>query len=108
MMILYSKTAEVEKAQQTEQQQGRINQQNIAADEIKNKDVKQTQVQRSEREDESARIHEQPERKRGKRLGTQAQGGGQEQQEPENEQKQDSQQKKMRLPNEPGQIDIRI
>ena len=106
MMILYSKTADVERAQQAEQQQGRVAQQQISAEEIKSKDVKQTQVQQSPRGDEGGRIHEHPERKRGKRTGTR--GRGEERDEGELENGEEQTQKKFRVSPHGGSIDIRI
>lgn len=77
LMILYSKTADVEKAQQVEQQQGRINNENVTANEVKRKEVEQSKVQESPEEAESGKIREEPERKRGQQDGS----GGREQQE---------------------------
>lgn len=110
MMIMYSKSADVEKAQTGEQQQNRVMQQSIAAEEVHDKDIKHSQVQRSEQENESERIREQPERKRGRRLGAHAQGQqGQEQEEASaEEEKQPQEQPKFRLPTQTGKIDIRI
>lgn len=106
MMIVYSKTADVEKAQQIEQQQGRVTQQQIAAEEVKNKDLKQTQVNQTNRDDETGRIREHPERKRGKKTG--ARGQGDAQSEEDAEQKQETKQGKFRVSPHTGKIDIRI
>jgi hypothetical protein len=106
MMVVYSKTSDVEKAQQVEQQQGRVTQQQIAAEEIKNKEIKQTQVNQANRDDETGRIREHPERKRGKKTGAQDQGDTQ--QEGDTEQKQDSSRGKPRVSSHVGKIDIRI
>ncbi len=64
LMILFSKTADVEKAQQVDQQQGRINNENVTANEIKRKDVEETRVQQSPEQAGSGAIKEEPERKR--------------------------------------------
>ena len=108
MMILYSKTADVEKAQQVEQQQGRISQQQVAAEEVKSKDVKQTQVQQPPRDEEMGRITTHPERKRGRRKQQGDQEPESEGEEFELEQNMEPQQKKFRVSPHSGKIDIRI
>jgi len=69
LMILYSRTADAEKAHQTEQQQPRIAQDQLAANEIKRKEIEAAQVKRPHEDQESGRIAEHPDRKRGKRQG---------------------------------------
>jgi len=66
MMILYSKSADVEKAQQMEQQQGRIAQHSITARNKRERNKTETGA-KVEQDAEAGRIKEHPDRKHGKR-----------------------------------------
>jgi len=105
-MIVYSKTGDVEKAQQTEQRQGRVAQQQVAAEEIKSKEIKQTQVQQTHRDEESGRIQEHPERKRGKKNAARRGSDGQAEQVDERADERDAGKYAGRIG--PGSVDIRI
>lgn len=104
MMVLFSKTSDVEKAQMLEQHQARMSQHNIAVEEQKGKEIQKTQVLQSDQENESGKIQQQRERNQGKKQG-QREG------EPEEELQaaaEDPAKKKFRLPAHTGIIDIRI
>jgi len=106
MMILYSKTSDVEKMQQAEQQQGRVSQQQIATDEVKDKEIKQSQVQNAKKDDESGRISEQPERKQGRRMASGEDNSEEDQDNKENEQ--GGGKDEFGKPPHTGMIDIRV
>lgn len=69
MMVLYSKVSDVEKAQHNDQNAPKVSQEQLAAQEIKRKEVEQTQVMESPEGEGAGRIKEEPERKRGGNRG---------------------------------------
>lgn len=79
MMILYSKLSDVEKMQQNDQQTPKVSQEQLAAQEIKRKEVQQTQVMQSPEGEQSGKIKEEPERKRGGNRGGGEESGQEEQ-----------------------------
>ncbi|MFH1540217.1 MAG: hypothetical protein ABIH66_14780 [bacterium] len=68
LAVLYSKTSDVEKAQQAQQQQDRITQEQVAQDTSQKRIERQRQVVSNPRS-EGGHIEERPERRRGKRRG---------------------------------------
>lgn len=68
LAILYSKTADVERAQQAQQQQDRVIQEQVAQDSSQKRIERQRQVVSTPRA-EGGRIEERPERRRGRRRG---------------------------------------
>lgn len=98
MMVLYSKLSDVEKMQQNEQQTPKISQEQLAAQEIKRKELQQTQVMQSPGDEDAGKIKEEPERKHGGQKGRQEEN----QQEEETEDSKPGRPKIMRS----GSIDI--
>ena len=96
LAILYSKTSDVEKAQQVQQQQDRITQEQVAKDTSDKRVEQQRQVVSTPRP-EGGRIEERPNRRRGKRRG-------QKRPEDEEENTPDSEDS----PNKKVSVDIRI
>jgi len=105
MMTLYSKTTEVEKAQQMDQHQARVAQQSVIADDVRTREVKQAQVQKSEQQAQASGIRENPHRKKGKKLPNQE--GETEIEQGENEE-QSGEGAQARTGPMTGNIDIRI
>ncbi|MEW5947630.1 MAG: hypothetical protein AB1742_15685 [bacterium] len=68
LQILFSKTSDVERAQQIQQQHDRVVQQQVTDENVAKKVAQQTQVVSTPRP-EGGRIEERPERRRGRRRG---------------------------------------
>lgn len=97
LMILYSKTADVEKMQQQMQQQATASQQQIAEESIKKKEITKSQVQ-STPKGEGGRV----ERKKDEQGG-----GGQDQRQGQSDEDEEKEKAKFK-PHTGGSIDIRI
>ena len=80
----------------------------MTAEEVKNKDLKQTQIQQPPRDEEMGRISPHPERKRGRRMRSGDQGTESEEEIESEQQDVPQQQKKFRTSPHSGKIDIRI
>lgn len=98
MMILYSKTSDVEKMQQVQQQQGVVSQQQLTEEAAQKKEVMKSQVQKSP-EGEGGKV----ERKKDQEGGRGGRHAGDFGQNPEDEEK-----KKKFGPRTGRSIDIRI
>ena len=68
LQVLYSKTSDVERVQQIQQQQDKIQQQQVTADTSAKRVVQEQQVVQTPRS-EGGRIEERPERRRARRKG---------------------------------------
>jgi len=64
LMILYSKTSDIEKFQQVEQQQARVSQDQLGTQETRRKEIEEKKAPETNKDEESGKIHVQPDRKR--------------------------------------------